>query len=60
MYNYLSKIAKALLITFDKFAKAELGFSPRVDRLPTHTFFLMPLDSALVLAGSEIKNLSFE
>lgn len=39
---------------------AELGFSPRVDRLPTHTCFLMPLDSALVLAGSEIKNLSFE
>lgn len=36
---------------------AELGFSSRLDWLPTHAYFLMPLGSALLWAGSEIKSL---
>lgn len=39
---------------------AELGFSSRLDWLSTHAFFLMPLGSALLWAGSEIKSLSFK
>ena len=39
---------------------AELRFSSRLDWLSTHAFFLMPLGSALLWAGSEIKSLSFK